>query len=134
MKLDQLTPRWKPLEAVLATLGGLSDDIRDRLDSERESGEAASIDLGYLFDQVIPRLLDQSGKLSPFPLLRLWRTQLISTDTPFLQGRAFVFASHFASLLPEHLATQYLAAAVSALQSEAVSIPVKISAVKTIKK
>ncbi|KAI9638767.1 armadillo-type protein [Dioszegia hungarica] len=105
---------WKPLEAVLATLGGLSDDIRDRLDSERESGEAASIDLGYLFDQVIPRLLDQS-------------------DTPFLQGRAFVFASHFASLLPEHLATQYLAAAVSALQSEAVSIPVKISAVKTIK-
>lgn len=44
-------------------IGGLSDDIRDRLESEQESGETPSIDLGFLFDQVIPGLLDQSGKL-----------------------------------------------------------------------
>lgn len=57
-----MTYRWKPLEAILATLGGLSDDIRDRLESESDAGESQSIDLGSLFDQVIPSLLDQSGK------------------------------------------------------------------------
>jgi hypothetical protein len=46
-------------------IGGLSDDIRDHLESETEAGKSPSIDLGYLFDQVIPGLLDQSGKL-PF--------------------------------------------------------------------
>ena len=55
-------------------------------------------------------------------------------DTPFLQGRAFVFASQFAGLLPEQLASQYLGAAVNALESPSVGVPVKISAVKTVKK
>jgi hypothetical protein len=59
---------------------------------------------------------------------------LIIPDTPFLQGRAFVFASQFAGLLPEQLASQYLGAAVNALESPSVGVPVKISAVKTIKK
>ena len=60
----ELTYRWKPLEAALALLGGLSDDIRDRLETEQEEGVSRSIDLGYLFDQVIPGLLDQSGQRS----------------------------------------------------------------------
>jgi hypothetical protein len=71
--------------------------------------------VNYLFDEVIPNLLN-------------------SSETPFLQGRAFVFASQFASLLSPQLAGQYLSAAVSALEAPDVPVPVKISAVKTIKK
>lgn len=58
----------------------------------------------------------------------------IDVEAPFLQGRAFVFASQFSSFLPQTLVTQYLDAAVSVLESPEVSVPVKISAVKTIKK
>jgi hypothetical protein len=106
--------RWKPLEAALALLGGLSEDVRDLLEDEADSPEH-SIELASMFEQVIPSLLDQSA-------------------TPFLQGRAFVFASQYAGILPESLSTQYLAAAVSAMGSGDVAIPVKISAVRTVKK
>ncbi|GFZ49805.1 hypothetical protein JCM24511_07208 [Saitozyma sp. JCM 24511] len=105
---------WKPLEAALALIGGVADDIRNILDEDVEKGSEKSFDVQYLFDQVVPGLLNQ-------------------TETPFLQGRAFVFASQFATLLPDALAGQYLAAAVQALESGDVKIPVKLSAVKTIK-
>ena len=52
---------------------------------------------------------------------------------PFLQGRGFVFASQFATSLPSELAVQFLDAAVNAIESEAASLPVKISAVRTVK-
>lgn len=55
-------------------------------------------------------------------------------ETPFLQGRAFVFASHFVSLLPPDMAGQYLGATVAAMESPEVNITVKLSAVKTVKK
>lgn len=48
---------------MLALIGGLSDDIRDQLDSAESAGSPPAIDLAYLFDQVIPGLLDQSGML-----------------------------------------------------------------------
>ncbi|KIR36656.1 hypothetical protein I352_01614 [Cryptococcus deuterogattii MMRL2647] len=105
---------WKPLESVLAMLGGISDDIRNALEEDLEKKRLPTIDVSYLFDQVIPNLLSQS-------------------EAPFLQGRAFVFASQFSSFLPQTLVTQYLNAAVSVLESPEVSVPVKISAVKTIK-
>ncbi|EAL18781.1 hypothetical protein CNBI0420 [Cryptococcus deneoformans B-3501A] len=105
---------WKPLESVLAMLGGISDDIRNALEEDLEKKRSPTIDVSYLFDQVIPSLLGQS-------------------EAPFLQGRAFVFASQFSSFLPQTLVTQYLNAAVSVLESPEVSVPVKISAVKTIK-
>ncbi|WWC92624.1 uncharacterized protein L201_007583 [Kwoniella dendrophila CBS 6074] len=105
---------WKPLESALSLVGGVSDDLRDILDDDEADGKQPSFDVQFLFDQVIPGLLSQS-------------------DTPFLQGRAFVFASQFASLLSENLAGQYLGAAVHVLESREVSVPVKISAVKTIK-
>ncbi len=111
----QLKPRWKPLEAILAALGGVSDDVRNLLEDDETAHRPPSIDIQYLFDNVIPGLLGAS-------------------DTPFLQGRAFVFASQFASLLSPQLSGQYLDAAVTALGSPDVPIPVKISAVKTIKK
>jgi hypothetical protein len=61
---------------------------------------------------------------------------LTCVDTPFLQGRAFVFASQYVSILPKSLAGQYLAATVSALDADATEIatPVKLSAVKCIRK
>ncbi|ORY34633.1 armadillo-type protein [Naematelia encephala] len=108
---------WKPLEAVLALLGGIADDIRNLLEENKAAQRPKSFDVQYLFDNVIPGLLDRSG----------------DADTPFLQGRAFVFASQYSSLLPEPLKIKYLATAVSALESAEISVPVKIQAVLTIK-
>ncbi|KAK1923454.1 armadillo-type protein [Papiliotrema laurentii] len=105
---------WKPLEASLACLGAVGDDVRNLLEDDADNHRPASINVNYLFDEVIPNLLN-------------------SSETPFLQGRAFVFASQFASLLSPQLAGQYLSAAVSALEAPDVPVPVKISAVKTIK-
>ncbi|WVQ75750.1 hypothetical protein IAR50_005381 [Cryptococcus sp. DSM 104548] len=105
---------WKPLESVLALIGGIADDVRDILEDDQEQRRSPAIDIGFLFDNVIPGLLGQN-------------------ETPFLQGRAFVFASQFSSMLNQQLAGQYLSAAVQVLEASEVSVPVKISAVKTIK-
>ena len=112
--LADADPRWKPLEAILALLGAVSDDISNILEDDARAKRPPTIDVQYLFDNIIPGVLDQAS-------------------TPFLQGRAFVFASNFASALSPALAGQYLGAAVSALESPDVSVPVKLSAVKTIK-
>lgn len=53
-------------------------------------------------------------------------------DHPFLQGRALVFASRFARLLPVDTARQYLDAAVQVLESPSTGVPFKICAVKAI--
>ncbi|ODN87698.1 hypothetical protein L198_06924 [Cryptococcus wingfieldii CBS 7118] len=105
---------WKPLESVLALIGGIADDVRDMLEEDQEEKRPPAINIGFLFDNVIPGLLGQN-------------------ETPFLQGRAFVFASQFSSMLNQQLAGQYLSAAVQVLEASDVSVPVKISAVKTIK-
>lgn len=55
-------------------------------------------------------------------------------DYPFLQGRSFVFASQYAKLLPSELAGQYLSAAINVLEASSAGIPIKLSAVKAIKK
>ena len=55
-------------------------------------------------------------------------------EYPFLQGRAFVFASQYAKLLPLQLAGQYLEAAIHVIEASEPGIPVKISAVKAIHK
>jgi len=55
-------------------------------------------------------------------------------EFPFLQGRAFVFASQFAKLLPLHIAGEYLETATRVLESSVASLPVKVSAVKAIHK
>lgn len=54
---------WKGLEATLALLGGLADDIRDRMEEDEMEGKGKSIELGWVFESVIPGLLDQSGEL-----------------------------------------------------------------------
>ncbi len=55
-------------------------------------------------------------------------------EFPFLQGRAFVFASQYAKLLPGQLAVQYLEAAIQVLETSEAGVPVKVSAVKAIHK
>jgi len=55
-------------------------------------------------------------------------------EQPFLQGRAFVFASQYVNSLQGEMSRQYLEAAVHVLESPGVGIPVKVSAVKTIRK
>jgi hypothetical protein len=57
-----------------------------------------------------------------------------AADQPFLQGRAFVFASQYVNSLQGEMSRQYLEAAVHVLESPGVGIPVKVSAVKTIRK
>lgn len=59
--------RWKPLESVLAMLGGISDDIRNALEEDLEKKRSPTIDVSYLFDQVIPSLLGQSGESKFIP-------------------------------------------------------------------
>ena len=106
--------RWKPLESALSLIGAIADDVKDLHEKAQSQGTSAPIDAAYWFNNVIPDLLN-------------------SADTPFLQGRAFIFASQFADELGP-LAERYLDAAVQAMASEDVSVPVKISAVKTVKK
>ncbi|CDZ96419.1 Predicted importin 9 [Phaffia rhodozyma] len=105
---------WKGLESSLALIGGISDNLLDLLEEEETVGGPKSFDLGALFDQVISRCLG-------------------ARDVPFLQGRAFVMASQYATALSSNLATQYLEAAVQVLEGEGSGVAVKICAVKTIK-
>lgn len=55
-------------------------------------------------------------------------------EYPFLQGRAFVFASQYAKVLPLQSAGHYLDAAVQVLESNEAGVPVKVSAVKAVHK
>ncbi|KAI0829067.1 ARM repeat-containing protein [Trametes gibbosa] len=104
---------WRALEASLAAIGSQAEDLLDIIDDERDSGRAKPIDIESILSNVIPSFLS----LSQFP---------------FLQGRAFVFASQYAKLLPGPLAGHYLDAAVQVLEATEAGIPVKVSAVKAI--
>ncbi|KAI0325407.1 ARM repeat-containing protein [Cubamyces sp. BRFM 1775] len=104
---------WRALEASLASVGSQAEDVLDVIDDEQDSGRAKPIDIESLLTNVIPNFL-------------------ILSQFPFLQGRAFVFASQYAKLLPAQLAGQYLDAAVQVLEASEAGIPVKVSAVKAI--
>ncbi|KAI0354778.1 ARM repeat-containing protein [Trametes cingulata] len=104
---------WRALEASLAAIGSQAEDVLDVIDDERDSGRAQPIDIESLLTNVIPNFL-------------------VLSQFPFLQGRAFVFASQYAKLLPGQLAGQYLDAAVQVLEAAEAGIPVKVSAVKAI--
>lgn len=51
-----------------------------------------------------------------------------------MQGRAFVFASQFSKVLPGDIAGQYVDAVVQVLEAQDISVPVKVSAVRAIRK
>ncbi|GAC99603.1 hypothetical protein PHSY_007206 [Pseudozyma hubeiensis SY62] len=103
---------WKAHEGVLTAIGNNADAISEIVETQAEGKQA--LDLENVFSAVV---LPNVGSDAP----------------PFLQGRGFVFASQFATSLPSELAAQFLDAAVSAIESESASLPVKISAVRTVK-
>ncbi|KAG0175607.1 Importin 9 [Apophysomyces sp. BC1015] len=101
---------WKTQEACLLAIGRLSTELMEALDDESRK---VQFDLKSLFDHVV-------------------LNDMKAAELPFLQGRAFVFASEFAKILPAEMASQYVAVAVNALQSPVSGIPVKISALRAL--
>ncbi|ORZ19612.1 armadillo-type protein [Absidia repens] len=101
---------WKIQEACLLAIGRMSEELSEALD---DNARNVNFDLKSLFDHVVL----EDMKISEYP---------------FLQGRAFVFASEFAKILPVDMASQYVAVAVSALQAPTSGIPVKISALRAL--
>ncbi|GAN01450.1 importin-9 [Mucor ambiguus] len=101
---------WKIQEACLLSVGRLSEELMEALNDESKS---VQFDLKSLFDHVV--LEDMKA-----------------AELPFLQGRAFVFASEFAKILPSDMSSQYVAVAVQALQAPTSGIPVKISALRAL--
>ncbi|KAG8742538.1 hypothetical protein FRC10_001305 [Ceratobasidium sp. 414] len=106
---------WKPLEALLAVLGTHSESILECLEVEESEGRAKPIHIDALVRDIIPQLASAS-------------------EYPFLQGRAMVFASQYAPILPHDLQSQYLQVAWTILKNETSGVPVKVSAVKAIRK
>ncbi|KAG0347825.1 hypothetical protein BG004_006848 [Podila humilis] len=98
---------WKAQESSLLAVSLFAGEL-----SEVIKNGVSPVDVGALFDHVV------LGNLSEH-------------DFPFLQGRSFVFASQFASILPANLAAQYVSAAVEAVL-KAHSAVVKISALKAL--
>jgi len=99
---------WKIHETCLLAIGRCSSIITDGVEQNQ-----IQFDLGGLFNHVILEDISYS-------------------DLPFLQGRTLWFVSQFAKSLPNELASQYITAAVNALQPNQ-PFPVKISAVKALK-
>jgi len=121
------------MEAVLALLGAEAVAIVECIEHETSEGRPKPFQIESLLTDVVPSLLSISGE----GLMRSRHDTnliLVTLDCPFLQGRAFVFASNFATYLPAPLGGQYLHAAVETLEAPSASIPVKVSAVKAIRK
>ena len=60
--------RWKGLEASLACVGGVSEVLLEILEEEETQGGKKSFDLGFLFDEVIPKFLAAQGEFEPFSI------------------------------------------------------------------
>lgn len=118
---------------MLALLGAEAITLVECIENETSEGRPKPFQIEYLLTDVVPSLLSISGAGRTFsrPIIKLIMAIL---DCPFLQGRAFVFASNFAAYLPASLGGQYLHAAVETLEAPSASIPVKVSAVKAIRK
>ncbi|EIN14253.1 ARM repeat-containing protein [Punctularia strigosozonata HHB-11173 SS5] len=104
---------WRPLEAALAAVGSQSETVIECLEDEELAGRTKPIDIASLLTNVIPSVLTLH-------------------DFPFLQGRGFVFASQYGTLLPKELAGQYLDAAIQVVEANVAGVPIKVSAIKAI--
>ncbi|CAG8680386.1 6167_t:CDS:10, partial [Gigaspora rosea] len=93
---------WKVQEACLKAVGFVSNELITAL---QDKASEVKFDLPGLFEHVV-------------------FDHLTATEYPFLQGRAFVFASQYAVLLPGELASRYVSEAVCAIQGIG-AIPVK---------
>lgn len=127
------TIRWRPLEAAFAAVGSQAEPVLDCVQDEQDSGREKPIDIESLLMTVIPSILSL-----PREWLESGSRILVIVDAvveqPFLQGRGFVFASQFSSLLPLQSSGQYLEAALHVIESNEAGVPVKISAIKAVHK
>lgn len=111
---------WRTDEAVLHAIGRSSEWLVQLLQegpseskegSEEEKG--GILDLAGLFDHVILSHVQRA-------------------DLPFLQGRALLLAAEYGPVLPPTLIQQYLSGAMEALSAQNTTIPVRVSALRTI--
>ncbi|KAK0554348.1 hypothetical protein OC845_000795 [Tilletia horrida] len=94
-KAQGLNVWWKEEEAALACLGSVAELVEETLELE---GGTKALNLEQIFQEVVmPNINAQAP--------------------PFLRGRAFVFSSQYASVLPPHLATEFLEQAVQTIES-----------------
>ncbi|KAI0347862.1 ARM repeat-containing protein [Trametopsis cervina] len=102
---------WRQLEAVFTALGSVSGSI---LEIVQEQATESNFDVASLLTGIVPTLLTMP-------------------QYPFLQGRAFVFASQFSRVLPSDMAGQYVDAVVHVLEAQDITVPVKVSAIRAIR-
>ncbi|CAJ0751761.1 16598_t:CDS:2, partial [Entrophospora sp. SA101] len=102
---------WQIHEACLKAIGFVSNELISALNDKNLN---IGINLGILFEQIIHQILNEPG-------------------FPFLRGRAFVFASQFASVLPGELTSGFIKAAIEAIKDPDGTIPVKVSALRALK-
>jgi hypothetical protein len=100
---------WKVEEAILLALGKVSSVV---VAHAKDPKATSRFDVATLFDGVILQHMQHN-------------------ELPFLQGRALVFASEYASVLPENVAVQYVQATVEAIKEDKM-LPVRMMALRTI--
>ncbi|GAA5867303.1 hypothetical protein JCM1840_005019 [Sporobolomyces johnsonii] len=104
---------WKGYESALAVVGAISEDLIEHVQDRAEEGKSPKFNLERVFEGVV-------------------MSYLTASNLPFLQGRAFVFASQFSEALPPQLAKQYIDAAIQVLDAAEAGVPVKVSAVRAL--
>lgn len=134
---------WKLHEVALLLLGHLSGEIIEAVDACKL--DQRFFDLSGLFQNVVLEDAKLGGKnkywiyllLSTIhPSIYLLTSPLLQPtdqDLPFLQGRAFWFASKYAEILPSGIIQQFVGAAVNSLQ-DGHSIIVRAFAVKALRR
>lgn len=131
---------WKVQEGCLTAVGAPAEAITEILTSVAAGKDSLNIEA--LFSEIVMPNVDNaggcgSGAAMKYLLIRRTQTPCnlcTCPGVPFLQGRCFVFASQYADALPVQLAQRFLEAAVKAIELDSTSVPVKISAVRTVKK
>ncbi|KAJ1805539.1 hypothetical protein LPJ75_005282, partial [Coemansia sp. RSA 2598] len=110
-RLEQNVNWWLASEAILWVIGTVSSGIIEQQESSKS--DTPLIELGALFDTDV------------WPLAQ-------SSQYPFGQGRAFIFASSFARMLPAGIAAAFLDACAKAVADTQLHPAVRLSAVRAI--
>jgi hypothetical protein len=107
--------RWRPVEAALACSACNAGDVIDFVEEKTQTGQPAPFDPSGLLVNVIPSLLE-------------------CADCPLLQGRCLVFASKYSNSFSAEVASRYGSLSAQLIESQRAELPLKLSAVKAIRK
>lgn len=113
--------RWQPLESILALLGALNEDIEGLLQEDTSVGNAPTIAIKGLWQEVISPILEGNSADAQIPQV--------------MQARALLFAAAFAGSLPQDAVGVAFTHAMRllAIQDGSGELP-RMAAVKSIKK